>query len=146
MTISYISAYREGLNRLYPDLADNLHILPTLEQSVASLAVQFLLALACQASNSANIQLGLNGLASIPRNWLLSNIEREAQFLLDMDDEWEYRRLAEFYFELDVNLSKKLAQLGRESKNEEVVDAATDLWDWITEAGEKYERNCNADN
>lgn len=139
MTISYVFSYREGLNKLHPDLADNLHSLPTLEQSVASLAVKFLLSLACQASNSANIQLGRNGLASIPRNWLLSNIEREAQLLLDMDDEWEYRRLAEVYFELDVNLSKKLARLGQESKNEEVVEAATDLWGWITEVGEKYE-------
>lgn len=139
MTISYVSAYRDVLNRLYPDLAENLHLLPTLEQSIVSLAVQFLLSLACQASNSANIELGRNGLESIPRNWLLSNIEREAQFLLDMDDEWEYRRLSEVYFELDVDLAKKLARLGQESKNEEVVEAATDLWDWITEAGEKYE-------
>lgn len=58
---------------------------------------------------------------------------------MDMDDEWEYRRLAEVCFELDVNLSKKLARLGQESKNEEVVEAATDLWGWITEVGEKYE-------
>lgn len=139
MTISYVSVYRDSLNKLHPDLADNLHSLPTLEQSVASLAVQFLLALACQASNSANIQLGRDGLESIPRNWLLSTIEREAQIVLDMDDEWEYRRLSEVYFELDVDLAKKLARLGQKSKNEEVVEAATDLWGWITEVGEKYE-------
>jgi len=59
--------------------------------------------------------------------------------LLDMDDEWEYRRLAEVYFELDINLARKLAQLGLNSKNDEVVEAAMDMLDWITEAGEKNE-------
>lgn len=139
MTVSYVSAYRDGLNKLYPHLADNLHMLPSLEQPTGSLAIQFLLSLACQASNSANITLGRSGLKSIPRSWLLSNIEREAQLLLNMDDEWEFRRLAEVYFELDIDLAKELARLGVESKNEEVVEAAEDLLDWITEVGEKYE-------
>ena len=139
MTAGFVSAYRDHLNKLYPDLADNLHMLPSLDQSIVSLAVQLLLSYACQSSNTGNITLGRNGLKSIPRSWLLSNIEKEAQLILDMDDEWEYRRLAEVYFELDVDLAKKLAQLGQESKNEEVVDAATDLWNWITEAGETNE-------
>lgn len=135
----YVVTYRDSLNKLHPNLAENLHVLPSLEQPISSMAVQFLLALACQASSAANITLGRGGLKSIPRSWLLANIEREAQLLLDMDDEWEYRRLAEVYFELDIDLARKLAQLGLNSKNDEVVEAAADLLDWITEAGEKNE-------
>ena len=136
---SYDLAFQNELNKLHDNLADNLQILPSLSKQISSKALKFLLELACQCQSSRNIQLGRDGLKSIPRSWLPSNIDREAQLLLNMDDEWEYRRLAEIYFELDLDMAKNLAQLGLESKNEEVVEAAEDLVDWITEFGEANE-------
>ena len=132
----YDSVYRDNLDKFHHDLAENLHILPTLEESVSSNALRFLLEWACQSQNSRNIQLGRDGLKSIPRDWLLSNIEKETKACLNLEDEWEFRRLTEIYFDLDIGLAKKLAQVGLQSENEEVVEAAKDLLDWIVDAGE----------
>ena len=132
----YVAAYRDGLNKLYPNLVDTLYVLPKLPQPMGSSALQFLLSFACQSSNSTNIQLGREGLKSIPHDWLLGNIESEVKGLLNLEDEWEFRRLAEIYCKLDTGLANRLAQIGLQSKNEEVVEAAKDLLDWIVDAGE----------
>lgn len=47
-----------------------------------------------------------------PREWEVQNIERYAQPLVELEDEWEYRRLLEVYQRLDDALVHRLALRG----------------------------------
>ena len=81
---------------------------------------------ACKAQNIANIQIGRHGLALIPRNWIIENIEVIADYILDLDDEWEFRRLLEVYEILDQKLYQRFIQHGQNHPKSEIREAAND--------------------
>ncbi len=82
--------------------------------------------LACDASNAPNIVKGREIIFSMPREWVLENIEDVATESLNLTDEWHYIRLLEVYRGLNHNLYEKLIEYGLKSSNEEIVEAATD--------------------
>lgn len=65
---------------------------------------------------------------SLPRDWVLSNIEKVAEPLLhgDYADE-SYRRLLELYIELDKDLALKLAQRAAAHQDKEIQEAGQDF-------------------
>ncbi len=86
---------------------------------------------ACQASYVPNIEKGRKEIISLPRKWVLDNIHCIATDMLDLSDEWEYRRLLELYDLLHRQLVIKLIELGINSNNEDVQEAANDFKDMI---------------
>jgi hypothetical protein len=56
----------------------------------------------------------------------LTDIESVATECLDLNDEWEFRRLLELYEMLDEQLLRRLVEHGSHSKNPEVREAAED--------------------
>jgi hypothetical protein len=90
-------------------------------------ALRAALALACQAQNIGRITAGRQQVLAMPRAWVLERIEQVAAEVLDLSDEWEYRRLLEVGALLDAGLVRRLVRLGLDSENPEVREAAQDF-------------------
>jgi hypothetical protein len=115
------------LNTYQEDLWNHLDQVPNLSQELALEILHGFLELACQAQNGVNIEIGRSGIKAIPRKWILENIESEAEFLINLQDEWEFRRLLEVYWELDLPLVRRLASVGLDSSNPEIREASEDF-------------------
>lgn len=118
--IEWLDAYERGL-------WNNMLLVAELPEQDSASIVCRLLALACEAQHVGNIELGREGILSLPRNWLLERIESIADVQLDLDQEWEYRRLLEVYEKLDKQLLLRLIERGRASSDESLREAANDF-------------------
>jgi hypothetical protein len=58
----------------------------------------------------SDIELGRQAILSLPKNWLLENIEKSAEPLLKNGTDEEYRRLLELYIQIDRELTERLAR------------------------------------
>lgn len=124
---SYSQHYIEEMNSFYPSLWEHFDILPSFSKENSTGVISYLLKIGCQSTHIGNIRLGRESLASIPRSWLIERIYNIANQTLDLNDEWEYRRLLEIYQILDNGLLKSLCYLGKQSKNIAVQEAANDF-------------------
>ncbi len=127
MPDSYEERYRQQMDTFRAGLWSRLDLVPTLEPDLRDVVAHYLLELACQAQNIANISLGRRALLGLPRVWLLAHVEVYAEPLLQLEDEWEYRRLAEVYEHLDQGLLRRLIARGLDSRNGEIREAARDF-------------------
>ena len=64
---------------------------------------------------------------SLPRDWVLSTIDKTAQPILEQGGYEEYQRLLELYAELDRDLALRLAQQAAAHKDPEVQEAGRDF-------------------
>lgn len=108
----YEHSYRQKMDQFAPDLAAHLDRVPTLPPDYQRAVLTYVLELACQAQNQLNIDLGRAAIWNMPRAWVLAHIEAAAEFLLQFNDEWEYRRLIEVYWHMDIALVKRLVERG----------------------------------
>ncbi len=129
----YEQRYRQQMDAFQPGLSLRLHLVPMLEPDVRDAVMRYLLELACQAQNTGNIMLGRAALLGLPRGWLLEHIETYAEPLLELEDEWEYRRLGELYEELDDELVRRLVRRGLVSSGEDIREAAQDFSDQLAQ-------------
>ncbi len=82
---------------------------------------------ACQASYVPAIEKGREKILLLPKEWVIKNIHSIATEILDLSDEWEYRRLLELYEKLDKNLLINLINTGLRSDNKDIKEAANDF-------------------
>jgi hypothetical protein len=68
-----------------------------------------------------------NVMHSLPRDWVIANIEGVAEPILQNGTEDEYRRFLEMYRELDPNLTLRLAQRAVQSQDTEIKEAGRDF-------------------
>jgi hypothetical protein len=64
---------------------------------------------------------------SMPRKWVVANIEESAEPLLQGGNHEEYRRLLELFIELDRELTRKLALRALQSKDADIREAGMDF-------------------
>ena len=64
---------------------------------------------------------------TLPKEWVISNIERLAEPLLVNGTYDEYRRLLELYLEIDTELTKRLAKKAIQSKDFDIREAGEDF-------------------
>ncbi|MDP9375151.1 MAG: hypothetical protein M3Q65_22415 [Chloroflexota bacterium] len=124
---SYDVAFKRQMNAYHEELWQHLALVPALEPQTRNAVMEYLLELACQAQNERNIDLGRRAILGLPRAWLLQHLETYAEPLLQLEDEWEYRRLGEIYLRLDEGLVRRLAARGLESRDEGIREAAQDF-------------------
>jgi hypothetical protein len=79
---------------------------------------------ACQRSSPSANRAGWRGILDLPRDWALRHLEPFAERELDLEDEWEYRRLLEVCALLDRGLLERFIRRGLTSANPEVREAA----------------------
>ena len=119
--------YRNQMDAFQKDLWAHLDLTPTLPTDTGHAILAYLLELACQAQNELNIELGRKALLALPRMWLLEHIEEDAEPLIQLNDEWEYRRLLELYSMLDNMLARKLALRGINNSDIGIREACQDF-------------------
>ena len=127
----YDERYRQRMDAFQPGLWARPEAVPALEPTTRDAVLRYLLELACQAQNIRNITLGRTALLALPRAWLLRNIEHYAEPLLHLEDEWEYRRLAELYEQLDDDLIRRLVVRGLATPSEAIQEVARELQDQL---------------
>jgi hypothetical protein len=125
---SYDTEFRRQLDALYEGLSANLELLPILPSETSEAVLTYLLELACQAQNTRNIDLGRMALLRLPTGWLVERIEQIAEPLLQLNDEWEYRRLLEVYERLDSALTQRLAARGMNSDQPDIRATAQEYF------------------
>jgi len=129
----YDELYQRQMDAFEEGLSARLDAIPALESTTRDAVLAYLLELACQAQNVRNIVLGRTALLGLPRDWLLLNIEHYAEPLLQLGEEWEYRRLGELYAQVDNELLRRLVDRGFSSRDEAIRQAAQDLGSWLAQ-------------
>lgn len=79
----------------------------------------------------ADIALCRQVILSLPKIWLLSNIEKSAEPLLQAGAEEEYRRLLELYVELDKDLAERLARRASQHREPDVQEVGEDFLSYL---------------
>lgn len=74
---------------------------------------------------------------SLPRDWVLANIEKSAEPILLKGDYDEYRRLMELYIELDYPLTFRLAKRAVYSEDQDIKEAGEDFVRKLRDLGYK---------
>jgi hypothetical protein len=128
---SYDISYRQQMDTFEPGLWSRLERVLDLDPATRDAVLRYLLELACQAQNARNIVLGRAAILALPHDWLLANLEGYAEPLLQLEDEWEYRRLAELYEPLDDQLLRRLVVRGMASSDAGIREAAEDCQRWL---------------
>jgi hypothetical protein len=84
----------------------------------------------------SDIGLVREAILSLPREWVIANIEDRAEPLLQAGNEEEYRRLLELYFSLDAEVTLRLAQRARQHANGEIREAGEDFIERLERSSE----------
>ena len=79
------------------------------------------------STHIGNICIGRYGIAALPREWVLANIESLVEPLLEAGNEWEWRRLLEVYWFLDGGLMQRLSLRALASECGEVREVGQDF-------------------
>lgn len=82
---------------------------------------------ACTAQSVRVIERGRAAVLAMPRQWVLEKIEQAAAAALDLNNEWEYRRLLELFQQMDHALARRLIDRGIGGPNAEIREAAADF-------------------
>jgi hypothetical protein len=86
-----------------------------------------ILELACQTQRVENIVRGRKLVGEYIASKGIETVETQAFDHLFLDDDWEFRRLAEIYIEHSQEALARLVDFGLRSENPEVVEAANDF-------------------
>jgi hypothetical protein len=127
MADPYTDAYCQRMSEFSPRLWERLDGVPELPQDIPLDVVKYLLQLACQPSHITPILLGRRSLVRLPRQWLLERLESAAAAVLDLNDDWEYRRFIEVCCFLDIELAERLCERGQASERPAIREAAEQL-------------------
>jgi hypothetical protein len=79
----------------------------------------------------SDIELCRKVILLLPKDWLLENIEKSAELILNQGTDEEYRRLLELYLEIDLNLTKKLTEKALENDDDDIVEVGEDFRDYL---------------
>ena len=117
----YEVSFRKTLNTFCEGLADNLQLITGLSENVAAEAIAYLVQLACESQNIANISLARQALSKLPPTWLVPRIHAIAEGNLDLNGEWECRRLLELYLSMNAALARTFAETSLLSQVDDVA-------------------------
>ena len=123
----YEAEFRLTMEGFGEGLGENPRGVVGLPGTKAHDALTYLLKLACQAQNARNIELARWAFQSLPREWLMPHLELLAAAVLNLDDEWEYRRLLELCAPLDRTFARRWAQRALTNRNAEIKEAGEDF-------------------
>lgn len=118
---------RADINHIYAGAYDDIDTITTAPLDTGCKVLAVLLESACHGQNLGPIVLARDLLKNISSEWLYQNLPIVVQECIDMEDEWEYRRLLEVVRDVVPLLLKEYVAAGLASENEEVREAAEDF-------------------
>ena len=93
--------------------------------------LKVLVGFACESQNDVPIMLGRANICKIDKSWLAQHLIEVAKSCLDLNDEWEYRRLFELVLEAVPELKQEVADIGFNSADDDIKEAAADYLDHL---------------
>jgi hypothetical protein len=127
MAESHDSMLKRRLTAHGEDLWAHPERIVDLDAAAANNTLRYLLELSCRAQHVRNIELARRVLLSMPRPWLLARIDTIAESALDLQDEWQFRRLLELLSLLDSELRRRWAERALKSANPEIEEVGRDF-------------------
>ena len=115
------------INSLHPGAVDQLDRIDELPDSTRKMLVNILLKAACQSQNVGNITSARKMMLRIPPAWLASALHDAIEAVVDLNDEWEYRRLIELLKELKSELLIHYLDYGMAVGSSAIYEAAMDM-------------------
>ncbi|MBE9128344.1 MULTISPECIES: hypothetical protein [unclassified Coleofasciculus] len=79
----------------------------------------------------SDIELCRKVILSLPKKWLLANIENSAEPLLQDGTDEEYRRLLELYIDIDRKLAQRLAQRAVQHEDLDIREVGEDFQNYL---------------
>lgn len=79
----------------------------------------------------SDIELARKVILSLPKTWLLANIENTADPLLKDGTDEEYKRLLELYIQIDEELTQKLAKQALKHPDIDIQEVGEDFLSYI---------------
>lgn len=126
MESQFARSFRDKLESFSPGLASDVGALASLPDDVIDQVLRFLLESACLSQSMEAIRLGREKLQAAPRR-LMARIEALSFEVVDCDDDYEFRRLAELAVLLDDSFAGRVLARGAGSPDADVKDAAAEL-------------------
>lgn len=87
----------------------------------------------------SDIELCRKAILSLPKTWLLANIEKSADSLLQDGTDEEYRRLLELYIDIDGELTQRLARRALQHDDPDIREAGEDFQNYLKNGSEFQE-------
>jgi hypothetical protein len=123
----FMNALCQKIDRLHAGASERLDRIDELPSSASKMIVNILLQEACQSQHVGAITSARRVMRTLPPLWLSSVLHAAIEETVDLDDEWEYRRLIELLKELKSGLLAYYLDYGLASGSSTIHDAATDL-------------------
>ena len=79
----------------------------------------------------SDIELCRKAILSLPKTWLLANIEKSAEPLLQDGTDEEYRRLLELYIDIDRELIQRLAIRALQHDDPDIREVGEDFQNYL---------------
>lgn len=79
----------------------------------------------------SDIELCRKAILSLPKTWLLANIEKSAEPLLQNGTDEEYRRLLELYIDIDTELTQRLTIQALQHDDLDIREAGEDFHNYL---------------
>jgi hypothetical protein len=118
--------YRK-VDSIHPNASSQLDRIAELPDEAGRRIVNTLLKQACESQHLGNIVSARRALLGLPRAWLSRVLQDAIGAGVDLDDEWEYRRLIELLKELNLQLFETYIDYGVASGSGAIHEAAEDL-------------------
>ena len=110
------------MDDFHPGLYQQPDLIAMVPNDTATAILAYLLGLACEAQNDANISYGRRTIVAMPREWIVPRLHDVAERELDLTAVWECRRLLELYFEIDPTLLQQFAIACSGSTDPEIAE------------------------
>lgn len=127
MSDKYESIIRKEINKISPNLYDNINKIESCPKSNGIKVLQILIEYACLGQNMSPILIARRQMKKIPIIWLEKNIPNVVMKTISLRDDWEYRRLLELLTEISPSLLVWAIKEGENSVNEEVREVVDDF-------------------
>lgn len=128
MSTTYADVFRADLEQCAPGLHDDPDGAPALNGAVARRALGCVVEAACTSQNMHRFSLARAFMRRLPSAWVARHIRYAIDDKLDVNDEWEFRRLLELLAGAEQRrVLVHFIKVGRESTNEEVKEAAEEF-------------------
>ncbi|MCA1995148.1 MAG: hypothetical protein LDL41_24330 [Coleofasciculus sp. S288] len=79
----------------------------------------------------SDIELCRKAILSLPKTWVLANIEKTAEPLLQDGTDEEYRRLLELYIDIDRELAQRLALRALQHDDPDIREVGEDFQNYL---------------
>lgn len=83
----------------------------------------------------SDIELCRQAILALPKSWLIENIEKCTETILENGTDEEYRRLLELYIEIDLELAGRLAKQALHHENPDICEVGEDFDNYIKKRG-----------